>query len=297
MKNIGIVYNADKDKDLNFTKRVYDCVCASGCKPLMDRDEVYRKSDFIIVLGGDGTMLRAAHQAAFADIPLLGVNLGTLGYLTDAEPDELDQALTDVLRGHFILEKRIMLQTDLNDQWAALNDIVISRGIFSKLIQFQLYINDDYIDTIRADGIIVSTPTGSTAYNLSAGGPILKPDSEMTVITAICPHTLYLRPWVISSRDTVSVRVLNDADAVVVMDGQNMATLDAGYLLSIRRADKFTSIIKTKRLSFYEILRRKIIQSGQGESNHECKETASQDPRIGEKQRCGNTGRTDASAE
>jgi len=277
MKNIGIVYNADKDKDLSFTKQACERVTALGCSPLIDTDEVYRKSDFIIVLGGDGTMLRAAHKAAFADIPLLGVNLGTLGYLTDAEPGELEQALAAILEGRFTLEKRIMLRTDLKPEWAALNDIVISRGFFSKLIKFELFINGDYIDTIRADGIIVSTPTGSTAYNLSAGGPILKPDSEIMVITAICPHTLYLRPWVISADDTVSVRVLNDTDAVLVMDGQNMSAMEAGRLLSISRSGKCTSIIKTKPLSFYEILRQKIIRAGQGETCNEREEKASTD--------------------
>jgi len=203
--------------------------------------------------------------------------LGTLGYLTDIEPDEVDQALSAVLHGRFKLEKRIMLRTDLNDNWAALNDIVISRGLFSKLIRFQLFINDDFIDTIRADGIIISTPTGSTAYNLSAGGPILKPDSEMTVITAICPHMLYLRPWVISADDTVSIRVLNDSDAVLVMDGQNMSAPEAGRLISICRSDKYTNIIKTKPLSFYEILRRKIINSSRGENGNESKEAPCQD--------------------
>ena len=276
MKNIGIVYNADKDKGLIFTGQVYDCVAALGCRPLMDADEIFSHSDLILVLGGDGTMLQAAHKASVAGIPLMGVNLGTLGYLTDIEPGELDQALNAVLQGRFSLEKRIMLQTDLNGDWLALNDFVISRGILTKLIRLQIYINGDYIDTIRADGIIVSTPTGSTAYNLSAGGPILKPDSDMMVITAICPHTLYLRPWVISAGDTVSVRVLKDADAVLVMDGQNMTTLEADRLLSIRRSEKYTSIIKTKNLNFYEILRRKFIKSGQGETNYEGKETPGQ---------------------
>ena len=266
---------------MRFTNKAYECVTELGCKPLLDTEDIYRESDFIVVLGGDGTMLRAAQRAAFSDIPLLGVNLGTLGYLTDAEPDELEQTLHAVLQGRFSLEKRIMLQTDLNGEWAALNDIVISRGLFSKLIRFQLFINGDYIDTIRADGVIVSTPTGSTAYNLSAGGPILKPDSEMMVITAICPHSLYLRPWVISSGDTVKLRVLNDADAILVMDGRNTATLEAGRMLSISRSDKYTSIIKTKSFSFYEILRRKMIKSGQGEANNESEEATSQDHRIG----------------
>ena len=280
MKTIGIIYNADKDNDLSFTNQVYDCILALGCKPLLDVNEIYLDSDFIVVLGGDGTMLHAAHKAAFANMPMLGVNLGTLGYLTDVEPNDLEQALTAALNGHFVLEKRIMLQTDLNDNWAALNDIVISRGIFSKLIRFQLYINNDYIDTIRADGIIVSTPTGSTAYNLSAGGPILKPDSEMMVITAICPHTLYLRPWVISATDTVSVRILDDADAILVMDGQNMSPLEPGNLLTIKRSSMYTSIIKTKPYSFYEILRRKLIKSGNGEIKNESQETSSQNHRT-----------------
>ncbi|MDR2648377.1 MAG: NAD(+)/NADH kinase [Clostridiales bacterium] len=277
MKNIGIVYNTDKDKALGFRGLVYQRVAALGCRPLLDTDDIYTVSDFIVVLGGDGTMLQAAHQAARADIPLLGVNLGSLGYLTDIEPGEIDEALAAVLQGRFRLERRIMLRTDLNDKWAALNDIVIGRGIFSKLIRFQLYINDEYIDTIRADGVIISTPTGATAYNLSAGGPILKPESEMMVITAICPHALHLRPWVISAGDTVGVRVLNEADAMLTMDGRNMAALEVGQLLSVKRSSMYTSIIKTKPLGFYEILRRKMILSDRGEMNGESQETPRQD--------------------
>jgi len=278
MKNIGIIYNEDKDKNLSFTRLVIECVKGLGCKPFLDINDIFTKSDFILVLGGDGTMLRAAHQAAFADIPLLGVNLGTLGYLTDIEPDEIEAALTAALNGKYKLEKRIMLQTDYIQNCAALNDIVISRGICSKLIRFHLYINNEYIDTIRADGIIVSTPTGSTAYNLSAGGPILKPDSNMVVITAISPHSLYLRPWVISAEDTVGVNVLNDADAMLVMDGQNMAVLEPERLLTIKRSEMYTSIIKTKPIGFYEMLRRKMIKSsGWGETNNESQETSRQD--------------------
>ena len=276
MKNIGIVCNSDKDKNLGFANHVINRVSAFDCKPLLDSDEIYRNSDYILVLGGDGTMLRAAHQSAIAGIPLLGVNLGNLGYLTDIEPHEIDQALFAALHNQFRLEKRIMLHSDVNDGWDALNDIVISRGIFSKLICFQLYINDEYIDTIRGDGIIIATPTGSTAYNLSAGGPILKPDCEMMVITAISPHSLYLRPWVISSDDTVSVRVLNDADAMLAMDGQNIAALEPGHLLTVKRSALYTSIIKTKPLGFYEILRRKMLKPAM-EKYNESQDTSDQD--------------------
>ena len=264
MKKIGIFYNRSKDKDLSFTSQVIDTISSLGCEPIIDKSDVFSLSEFIIVLGGDGTMLKAAHRAALSDIPLLGVNLGTLGYLTDIDPCELEKALVTTLQGDYKLEKRIMLQTDLNDSWAALNDIVINRSK-SKPLLYEFFVNDEYIDTIRADGIIVSTPTGSTAYNLSSGGPILKPDSEMMAITAICPHSLYLRPLIISAEDTVSVRVLSSTSATVVMDGQNKAPLQPNSLISIKRSPLFTRIIKTKFLGFYEILRRKMLKSGHGE--------------------------------
>ena len=265
MKKIGVFYNKSKDKDLSFTNQVMNSIKSMGCEPIFDKTDVFKLSDFIIVLGGDGTMLRAAHRASLFDIPLLGVNLGTLGYLTDIDPCELEKALVTTLQGDYKLEKRIMLQTDLNDNWAALNDIVINRSK-SKPLVYEYFVNDEYIDTIRADGIIVSTPTGSTAYNLSAGGPILKPDSEMMAITAICPHSLNLRPLIVSAEDTVSVRVLSSSNATVVMDGQNKAPLQSKCLISIKRSPLFTRIIKTKFLGFYEILRRKMLESGQGDT-------------------------------
>jgi NAD+ kinase len=216
----------------------------------------FRQSEFIVVLGGDGTMLRAAQMAARTNTPLLGVNLGALGYLTDVEKNEEDEAFQTVLADHCRLEKRMMLETETHP-WLALNDICVERGFSSKLIRVRLQINEEYIDTIRADGIIVSTPTGSTAYNLAAGGPILKPESEMMVVTAICPHTLYLRPWVISAADTVRVTVL-DTDAKLAMDGQNRAKLAAGDEIAIRRSAYYTTIMKTKASGFFEILRRKM---------------------------------------
>jgi len=265
MKKIGVFYNKSKDKDLNFTRQVISCITSLGCEPILNKTDVFKLSDFVIVLGGDGTMLRAAHKAAINDIPLLGVNLGTLGYLTDIDPCELEKALVITLQGDYKLEKRIMLQTDLNGGWAALNDIVVNRSK-SKPLLYEYFINDEYIDTIRADGIIVSTPTGSTAYNLSAGGPILKPDSEMMAITAICPHSLYPRPLIVSAEDTVSVRVLSSSNATVVMDGQDKAPLQSNLRISIKRSPLFTRIIKTKFLGFYEILRRKMLESGHGDT-------------------------------
>ncbi|MDR3240385.1 MAG: NAD(+)/NADH kinase [Clostridiales bacterium] len=275
MKIIGVWPNLDKDADLRLTAQWAGWIAALGCIPAAEEkiaarlgiamalpeENFFRQIDLAVVLGGDGTMLRAAQMAALSGVPLLGVNLGTLGYLTDLDagsdirPDEGPEALEAILRGQRKLEKRMMLEAQGH---LALNDICVSRGVASKLIRVRLCINEEYIDTIRADGLIVSTPTGSTAYNLSAGGPILKPESEMMVVTAICPHALYLRPWVISADDLIRITAL-EPDVILTMDGQTKATLNAGDEVLIRRSALYTTIVKTKNAGFYEILRRKMI--------------------------------------
>jgi NAD+ kinase len=264
IKKIGILTNLEKDAGLANTRRILDWIIGHGCIPLIEHDlasafnispsnALYQESELIIVLGGDGTMLRASRLSAPYGKPLLGVNLGNLGYLTTVEPHEAINALDAVLAEAYTLERRMMLQLE---NWHALNDVCIKSSNF-KLIRIQLFINNEYIDTFRADGIIISTPTGSTAYNLSAGGPILKPDSEMIAVTAICPHALYMRPWVISADDVVGIRVPGESVSCS-MDGESV-NLDT-QLFTVKRSVYTAKIIKTKDLGFYEILRRKMIQ-------------------------------------
>lgn len=278
---IGVIPNADRDEDLRYTREVCEFLHVRGAQPLLEyavasrlgmpeagatAEAVYRQPAFITVLGGDGTMLRAAHYASVYQTPMLGINLGALGYLTDVDRHEGLHALERALKGECKYEKRLMLTLGggaadglvLCDR-LALNDVCVSRGGSGKLITLDLHINGLYMDTLRADGVIIATPTGSTAYNLSAGGPILTPDGDMMVVTAVCAHALHTRPWVINARDTVEIRFTDDyGTAFVALDGETRLTLSHGESVVIRRAECDATIMKTSALGFYEILRRKM---------------------------------------
>ncbi|MDR1664237.1 MAG: NAD(+)/NADH kinase [Clostridiales bacterium] len=276
---VGVLPNADRDENYIYTREVCDFLQKRGYLPVLEPETaaaaglsafspggaVYEKTGFLTVLGGDGTMLAASHKAAPYGTPLFGINLGRLGYLTDADRHDGLAALEKVLNGDCRYERRMMLAIDgdaafalKTDEKLALNDVCLSRGGFGKLITFELYVNGMYMDTLRADGVIVATPTGSTAYNLSAGGPILSPDGEFTVITPVCPHALYTRPWVINARDAVTLCLTGETSASVSLDGENRLTLESGARVSVCRAEYQTSVIKTSNVGFYEILRKKI---------------------------------------
>ncbi len=285
MKTVGILPNSDRDTGLEFTKKLLDWLIGNGIKPLLtqdvanelgckeyatEKDDIFKYSDFLAVLGGDGTILRAAKTAAVYDTPLIGINLGRLGYLTDVEKSGAFDSLTRVFQGNYKIEKRLMVQVSHTTENStdvpmnpriALNDVCISKGISSKMITINLKFNGEYVDTYRSDGIIISTPTGSTAYNLSAGGPVLKPDMEIMAITLICPHMLYTRPSVVSAEDVISIEVLENPynDSRLALDGENTNHLKNGDIITIRRSEYYTRIIKTQDQGFYNILRQKLV--------------------------------------
>ena len=253
---IGIVANETKDLNLAFAGEISVWFEARGHSLVWD-DAAY-ESDFLVVLGGDGTMLRAAKTAAKFSTPMLGINLGNLGYLTDVDRNEGFIAIEKMLAGHFRQERRMMLNCKGE---LALNEVFL-RGDTSKLTSFQIGVGGKFgpyghMDTLRADGIIVATPTGSTAYNLSAGGPILKPDSEMMVVTAVCPHTLYTRPWVLSGEDQVCITPL-DENVKVFLDGEIKFTIRKGESLEISRSEHNAIVIKTSSTDFFGVLRKKM---------------------------------------
>jgi NAD+ kinase len=279
MKTIGIATNAGKDSSLKFTREIAEWLQKKGCKPLLPpeasrrlglpelcacEDDLYRMSDMVAVLGGDGTVLRAAQPASLHDVPILGINLGTLGYLTDVDRHDGLKALESILNGKYWIESRIMLEftgLEVKNPNRSLNEISISRGGSSKLIKMNLSVNGKRLDTIRADGIIVATPTGSTAYSLSAGGPILQPESEMMVISFICPHALYVRPCVVAASDEVGIELVDADDAAISMDGENKAFAKTGDVLLIKKSSCHAKIIRTKELSFFDILRQKMLSA------------------------------------
>jgi len=254
---VGIVANTQKSSCLAYSQEVMAFLAARGVSTFAVKGGG-QKADFWVVLGGDGTMLRAARDAAMLDVPLLGINLGTMGFLTDVDMQDGFTALSTVLAGRYESQKRLMLMAQDGPPSPfnlALNEVLV--GSCGRLTYFSVYVNGMHMDDIRADGIIVATPTGSTAYNLSAGGPILAPYGEMLVITAVCPHSLSTRPWVVSAKDTVCIVPANEA--MLTLDGENREKVQAGDSIEISRAPVSAKIIKTTSTHFYEILRRKKI--------------------------------------
>lgn len=286
MKTVGIVPNYNKEPAMKLVNELAEFLLKKECKVVLTykiaemtglndlgvtKYELYSKSDFIIVLGGDGTLLDTGRKAAKFGTPLLGINMGTMGFLATADGSEAETAIEKVLNGEYKIEKRLMLEseiisdTDNPKQYIAVNDVCISRGVFTKITEYNIYVNEEYLATFRADGIIISTPTGSTAYNLSAGGPVLKPDIACMVITPICPHSLHSRSIVVSADDTVRIEASfgSNGDIIMSMDGQTSVILNNCDIINVRKSANSINIIKTNTRSFYEILRKKLISKGE----------------------------------
>ena len=280
-KKIGFVTNIEKDPTLQETKKMVDFVLKKGCEVYVSENfsdvhpdviatsssEKYKSVDFVVVIGGDGTILRVARSAAIFDTPILGINFGTLGYLADVEKINAIDAIEKVLNGDFTIENRMMLEPYVergcvsHEINLALNEVCITNSVCSRMIKLSVEVNGEYFDTFRADGIIVSTPTGSTAYNLSAGGPILSPHTELMTITHICPHTLYARPFVIDGNDVVRIRVQSNYNNVQMScDGQSTVQMKNDDVIIVKKSRYVTRIIKTTNMNFYDILRRKMVE-------------------------------------
>jgi len=281
MPKVGLIPNMEKDKDFAVTKRLVAYLKERGCQAfitqkvgevcgesalILDEENLYRESDFIISLGGDGTLLGVGRKAAQFGKPILGINLGTLGFLTAEEKNKAEYAIDKVLAGEYKVENRLMLQTNIQAKnhretgILALNDVCITRGLLYKILEFNIFVNDEYVDTFRADGVIICTPTGSTAYNLSAGGPVLKADAQIIAITPIAAHTLHSRSIVVSAEDRIKVCVNPREDSMftVSADGQNSHSLQGQNAVEIYKANVSVKVIKTNSQSFYEVLRHKL---------------------------------------
>jgi len=281
MERFCIVTNKSKDVNLEVTGHIKDylishgkeCVVADSATGLSKESnaigrefmsQIPEDTDCCIVLGGDGTMLQAARSVAFQDIPLLGVNLGTLGYLAEVEKSGIDEAMSRLLSGDYYVEDRMMLRGVLGDRKDyALNDIVISRASDIQAIDYNIYVNDLLLYSYHADGIIISTPTGSTGYNMSAGGPIVEPSANMTLLTPICPHTLNSRSMVLSADARIEVELLpgrskRNPKVVAAYDGSGAIEMNSGDRMVINKSKKITKIIKFNRVSFLEVLGKKF---------------------------------------
>ena len=229
------------------------------------KTQLASKADVLLVLGGDGTMLNAARLAGERSIPILGVNMGGLGFITEVAVDELETILTKTLDGDYEVEKRMTLEIRVmgkkrrSHRFRVLNDAVITKGARSRIIDLETYVGDDYLCTYRADGLIISTPTGSTAYSLAAAGPFLEPTLGAIVLAPLCPHTLTNRPIVVPSNAAIRVTLRSSGDTVILIpDGQQGVRLNNGDQVEARDYGMPVSLIRLPSRSYYEILREKL---------------------------------------
>ena len=284
MKKFALLTNYSKDKRLVYTRMIKTYITENGgsywipryiSEPDKDGDQRYDFSDMpediecVLVLGGDGTLLQAAREVLQRHIPLLGINLGTLGFLTSAEKSELPKCLDSVLDDSCSIDERMMLEgvayhgSEKIQMNIALNDVIIARAGFSRLVELKIYVNGELLSIYNADGIIVSTPTGSTGYSLSAGGPIIFPQTDVIVITPICPHSLQARSLVVSGEDRIMIEIgrrrkTQKEEAMVTFDGRSAQELETGDRIEIYKAQETTQLIRLKGRSFYQVLQNKI---------------------------------------
>jgi NAD+ kinase len=221
--------------------------------------------DLILVLGGDGTMIATARMVGDLEVPVLGVNYGGLGYLAEFRIEELYHALESILSGNFRLDKRVMLAVELHRRDGSvthsrvLNDVVINKSALARIIEIEAYLNQHFVNSFRADGLIVSTPTGSTAYNLSAGGPVIFPSMNAVVITPICPFTLSNRPIVVPDDATIELLLKTDQEEVTLtLDGQIGFSLNAEDRIVIRKSRVTFNLVQPSNRNYFDVLRDKL---------------------------------------
>lgn len=292
MKRFFLITNEAKDPQGVFTKKIADVIKRHGGEAVCVANERQALAqggsddvDCALVLGGDGTLLRAARNITDSKIPLLGINLGTLGYLAEVESACAEEAIERLLADEYVREERMMLtgklmtrripademsagqepDSDTGEQHA-LNDIVISRCGTLQILNVRIYVNDRFLNDYCADGVIVATPTGSTGYNLSAGGPIVEPSARLLLLTPICPHTLNTRSIVFAPEDEITVEIPLGKDGHEQMveanfDGSYKVTLRTGDRILIRRADRTTGIVRLNTESFLSVLHKKMSEA------------------------------------
>ena len=268
IKKVGIILRQGSEEPKTIAAELGQWFAERAIDTIID--EVRPDLDLLVILGGDGTLLHVADQASQFAIPVLGINLGDLGFLTEVAKDERYQALNAVLDGGFTIEKRMMLKvrrvgdTEASDWRYALNDVVISKGNLDSLLQLSTWADQEYITTYRADGLIFSTPTGATAYNLSAGGPIVHPSLHSILVTPICPFMLDSRPVLLAPQTRLTSRLIAEHDtyAKVIIDGRVVWDMQGNQTLEVMASDRTLQLIGSPQKGYFEILRNKLGWGG-----------------------------------
>lgn len=276
MDKFCIIVNRDRDEQLELTKRVQAFLEAKGkCYDVrmesIDTAEepwqpISSDTDCIIVLGGDGTMIRAANRLLTYDIPVFGINAGTLGYLTGVEASDAEKGLERLCSGTFRVENRMMLTAEINGEYAdsVLNEVAITRSGASRIINLAVYVNGALLDVVSGDGLLIATPTGSTGYNLSAGGAVVTPEAKLILLTPICPHSLSSREIVVSPEDEIFIEIRQsrkgpaEVGAVVTFDGREARDLKTDDKIIVKQSNYTTKMIQLDERTFFEVLRSKL---------------------------------------
>lgn len=277
---IGIFCKQNRPEPLEIVSKVIPWLRTRGIEALlnpnlaltfntegMDEPDIPKHSDMLVVLGGDGTLLSVARLAVGFDVPIMGVNLGGLGFMTEFSPDTIFADMQDVLAGKFKAEQRVMLTAKVISEttsevatFSALNDLVVNKGAMARIFDIETYVDTLYVCTFKADGLIISTPTGSTAYSLSAGGPILLPTLQNIVITPICPHTLTNRPIVLADTSSIELVIKSkDSDVFLTIDGQAVHRLHRDDRVLINKSDKTITLIMPHDRDCFRTLREKLM--------------------------------------
>lgn len=282
MKSIAIIAKPHDEKIRELLSSVIDFLASNRVEFLLEERAAYvmgvdpvsyetirEKAEGALVLGGDGTLISAIRIFDKKEIPILGVNLGRLGFITETRIEEMIDSLKNMINGDYSLEKRLKLcsEIQLNGQntfkASVINDVVINKGALARIIDIDVFVNDCFVNRYRADGLIISTPTGSTAYNLAAGGPIIYPTLNNIIITPICPHSLSNRPIVLDADVVVKMKVLNyDEKVFVTCDGQIGKRLDKDEEIIIKRSPHSINLVVPKERNYFSVLREKLGWGG-----------------------------------
>ena len=276
MKNIVVALNPSKDKDGKILSLVMSQITTvfKHSKVIvlnsyeMNKYRFQDKLDLLIVLGGDGTLLGVARDInGKYDVPILGVNIGNLGFLSSIEIQDFSEALKKIKNGQYIIQNRIllectMLNQDDNDKGKALNDVVIARGTLSRMAKFEVFIDNKLYYRFKGDGLIVSTPTGSTGYSFSAGGPFIYPDVDVIILTPICPHTRGMQPIVLKSSSEILIKAENyNGEIYLTFDGQEAKQINDNTSIIIKKAKQIAKILLFDNYYYFIVLRQKILDN------------------------------------
>jgi NAD+ kinase len=278
-KNIGVLGRVDSAQAISTLESLSDFLLAKNKKVFFDLitaealgsfngkvaalniDDLCQEVDLLIVVGGDGTLLSTGRAAAKYSLPLLGVNRGKLGFLTDINPQQLESSISEILDGKFLIDERFLLEANINGKLAgnALNDIVLTSGSAVGMIEYELYVDDKFVYSQSADGLIISTPTGSTAYALSGGGPIMHPELDALVMVPICPHTLSSRPMVIDGNSEILIIPgPSSSSSQIACDGQQTTLIEQGKQIKVSKSESRLLLLHPTNHEFYKACRSKL---------------------------------------